>query len=64
LIAFSAYFGAGAVMGFNSRQVGCMSLWEFHVAFEGWRKANCPDDEGDGAPGEAILFRLIEESSR
>jgi hypothetical protein len=39
-----------------------MSLWEFWAAAEGWRAANCSDDEGTLTPKEeAELCALIDE---
>jgi hypothetical protein len=46
-------------MGFDTRQMRAMSLWEYTAYLDGWRKAHEPEDKQEEDNMTPELFRAI-----
>lgn len=55
---WSTYYAAGAVMGFPPRDIDDMTLWEFAVCYEGYRKAHASEEEAPPAMNDDVAADL------
>lgn len=52
-------------MGFDPEQIGRLSMWQYRAAFEGYVKANTPEDDGTLTKAdEDALWEMVKAKSR
>jgi hypothetical protein len=48
-LKWGEFFKAGGAAGYTPKEIREMSLWEFLMTIEGWKKANNVGEDADGS---------------